>query len=390
MNTYSSDSHPSSSSDASRGPAPRGPAGISVPAANPSTATTPASRDADTRLPGGERALVLGGGGSTGNAWLLGVLAGLLDGGVDVTRPDLTIGTSAGATATAQLAWAEPAELYAAAATPLPGPPAGRSPTDRTTGPLDGGGALLDQPADPSPPSAEPDAAPSTPSGRNRPTRDHRPQSPAPQGNCRVNRASAMMERTSRLIAESADLPEYRRRLGAAARDLLEDNPSWPERWRGTVAARLPRAQWPEHRLLLTAVDAVSGEPVCFDNHSGVELIDAVAASCASGLPYPIDEVPYLDGGYRRNENADLAAGHRRVLVLSPFGGRSRTPAAWGQQLAAQVDELRGAGSRVETIFPDRDLTGATAMDLSLRPAAADLGHRQGVGVAARIGEFWS
>ena len=50
-----------------------------------------------------ERALVLGGGGSTGNAWLIGVLAGLFDAGLDVTTADLTVGTSAGSTAAAQI-----------------------------------------------------------------------------------------------------------------------------------------------------------------------------------------------------------------------------------------------------------------------------------------------
>ena len=59
-------------------------------------------------------ALVLGGGGSTGNAWLIGVIAGLFDAGLDVTTADLTIGTSAGSTAAAQLAGATPTELLAA------------------------------------------------------------------------------------------------------------------------------------------------------------------------------------------------------------------------------------------------------------------------------------
>src|SRR5215218_1240290 len=59
-------------------------------------------------------ALVLGGGGSTGNAWLLGVIAGLFDAGLDVTTADLTIGTSAGSTAAAQIAGATPTELLAA------------------------------------------------------------------------------------------------------------------------------------------------------------------------------------------------------------------------------------------------------------------------------------
>ena len=100
------------------------------------------------------------------------------------------------------------------------------------------------------------------------------------------------------------------------------------------------------------------------------ELVDAVAASTSNGFgvpPYIIGDSRYIDGGYRRNENADLAAGYERVLVLSPFGGRSRHPEEWGMQLAAQVDELRAGGSRVETIFPDGDsLTafGTNMMDL--------------------------
>src|SRR5512132_1837905 len=62
----------------------------------------------------GERALVLGGGGSTGNAWLIGVIAGLFDAGLDVTEADLVIGTSAGSTAAAQMAGATATELLAA------------------------------------------------------------------------------------------------------------------------------------------------------------------------------------------------------------------------------------------------------------------------------------
>src|SRR6187401_1836909 len=65
-------------------------------------------------------ALVLGGGGSTGNAWLIGVVAGLFDAGLDVTAADLTVGTSAGSTAAAQLAGATPTELFAAIVTAAP------------------------------------------------------------------------------------------------------------------------------------------------------------------------------------------------------------------------------------------------------------------------------
>ena len=66
---------------------------------SPDSSPAPDSSNSDQSVPPfpvGERALVLGGGGSTGNAWLIGVVAGLFDAGLDVTAADLTVGTSAG------------------------------------------------------------------------------------------------------------------------------------------------------------------------------------------------------------------------------------------------------------------------------------------------------
>jgi len=288
-------------------------------------------------------ALVLGGGGSAGNAWLIGVLAGLLDAGLDVTEADLVIGTSAGSTAAAQISSATPAELLASilAASPPPGTrPAG---SDRGPVPV-------------------------------MPVTNH-------------------LETTSTIIAAAADAADMRRRMGAWAleRAAACDGSA---RWRATVAARLPGQHWPQRRLLITAVNAHTGEPVVFDRHSGVELVDAVAASCSSALAYGIGGSRYIDGGYRTNaENADLAAGYARVLVTSPFGGRSRTPVGWGMHLSTQIDELRAGGSRVETIFPDsssRSAFGDNVMDLSTRPPAAEAGYDQGGVLAERLTEFWS
>jgi NTE family protein len=182
--------------------------------------------------------------------------------------------------------------------------------------------------------------------------------------------------------------------LGAAALDLdAASDGSRQEQWRATVAARLPTQAWPERTILITAVDAETGEPVVFDRHSGVDLVDAVAASCSSGRPYRIADGRYIDGGYRSNaDNADLAAGSARVLVLSPFAGRTRTPMAWGLHLETQVEELRASGSSVETLFPDRSaehLFGANAMDPSLRPPAAQAGYDQGRVAAGQLTDFW-
>ena len=289
----------------------------------------------------GERALVLGGGGSAGNAWLIGVVAGLLEAGLDATIADLLIGTSAGATAAAQLAGASPARLLAdilAAA-----------PAQRTAS---GGGRV--------PPAS----------------------------------VSEGMRRTGEIIAAAADPADMRRRLGAAALDMAAaSDGSWQSQWRATVASRLPGRDWPQQAVLITAVDAGTGEPVVFDRHSGVDLADAVAASCASGLPYGIGGNRYIDGGYRRSsENADLAAGYGRVLVLSPLGGRSRAPLEWGMHLAAQVDELRAGGSRVETILPDGDSLdafGGNMMDFSTRAPAARAGFGQGKALAGQLAGFW-
>src|SRR5215471_12602642 len=116
------------------------------------------------------RALVFGGGGSTGNAWLIGVIAGLFEAGLDVTTADLTIGTSAGSTAAAQLAGATPTELLAAilVAHPQQRPGPGGSGQGRAT---------------------------------SRPVTDH-------------------LERIRSIIASAQDAADMRRRMGAAALEM--------------------------------------------------------------------------------------------------------------------------------------------------------------------------
>ncbi|RKR29883.1 patatin-like phospholipase family protein [Arthrobacter oryzae] len=291
--------------------------------------------------PADQRALVLGGGGSAGNAWLIGVIAGLFDAGLDVTGADLIIGTSAGSTAAAQITGATPADLFAAILSAAP------QPRPASTG-SDGGRAGMGQ--------------------------------------------ANHMERTSRIIAAAKDAADMRRRMGAAALEMAAALDGSGPRWRATVATRLPSQHWPDQPVLITAVNAHTGEPVVFDRHSGVDLVDAVAASCASSFAYSTGHSSYIDGGYRRNENADLAAGYGRVLVLSPLGGRTRHPLDWGMQLAAQVNELRAGGGRVESILPDSgslNAFGTNLMDLSTRPPAARAGYKQGRTLAGQLTEFW-
>jgi NTE family protein len=293
------------------------------------------------------RALVLAGGGAAGNAWQLGLIAGLSDAGVDLTEADLIIGTSAGSTLAAQItSGTRPADLYAAILTEVPQPQTG----DAGSG-----------------------------SGR-------APHFSGPN----------YMEWSNGIIGSAEDASDMRRRMGAAALEMDTSDGSSRTRWRDIVAARLPSQRWPEQPVLIAAVDAHTGEPVVFDRHSGIDLVDAVAASTSNGFgpfpPYRIGENRYINGGYRRNENADLAAGYALVLVLSPFGGRSRMPLDWGMDLATQVDELHAGGSRVEAVFPDAgagDVFDANALNPSTRLRAARGGYVQGRALAEMLAEIW-
>jgi predicted acylesterase/phospholipase RssA len=80
-------------------------------------------------------ALVLGGGGAAGQAWQIGVIAGLAEAGLDLTEAaDLVAGTSSGSTTAAQVRSGIPAaELLASVLSP-PVQPVGQRLRTRTRG----------------------------------------------------------------------------------------------------------------------------------------------------------------------------------------------------------------------------------------------------------------
>ena len=84
---------------------------------------------------------------------------------------------------------------------------------------------------------------------------------------------------------------------------------------------------WPEKRVLIVTVNADTGERRAFDRDSGIDLVDAVIASTASfGWPPTLFQGEhYIDGGFYSSDNADLAAGFDRVMILAlkPTPGRS-------------------------------------------------------------------
>jgi hypothetical protein len=78
------------------------------------------------------------------------------------------------------------------------------------------------------------------------------------------------------------------------------------------------------------------------------------------------------------------------IILRSGHGIRQHRSLRRGP-IAAR-EKLRAGGSRVETVFPDRDaehLFGANTMDQSLRLEAARAGHEHGRAPAELSPDFW-
>ena len=162
---------------------------------------------------------------------------------------------------------------------------------------------------------------------------------------------------------------------------------------RKIIGAQLPMHDWPAQRIFIAAVNAETGERRAFDRRSGIDLVDAVIATTASfgASPVVFDGHHYIDGGYYSSDNADLAIGYERVLILalhSPPEAMRLVP------IEAGVEALRAAGAGVEVAHPDEDtLAALVATGGQMNPAsgapAAIAGRKQGRSAGERIAAFW-
>lgn len=158
---------------------------------------------------------------------------------------------------------------------------------------------------------------------------------------------------------------------------------------RAVIAQRLPSHDWPDRVLRLTAVDAATGELVVFDRHSGVTLVDAVAASCAvPGVwpPVTIGNRRYLDGGVASSINLAVADDCEAAVVLVPADRAA--PSAFGGGAAA---EIAGFAGRAFDIFADDTSLaafGPNPLDPRCRVASALAGRAQGRRIADVVAQF--
>jgi NTE family protein len=278
------------------------------------------------------RALVLGGGGVAGVAWEAGMITGLRDAGVDLTGPDLIVGTSAGSIVGSLIGHgvdlAEAIEQLAAEA-------------DRPG----------ERPAD----SADADM-------------------------------DAVMAAFGILFDPNLDPQDARAQVGALALAAQVDGQAARL---AEIEKRMPSQEWPKLRLLITTVDTADGAFVVWDSESGVPLPRAVTSSCAVPCVFPPVEINgrrYMDGGARSVTNADLARGASAVVILEPM--------AHLLPRTALERELRELGTaQVATIGPDQaaiDVFGVDVLDPTLWRPAFQAGRKQAAVAADDVRVVWT
>jgi NTE family protein len=166
------------------------------------------------------------------------------------------------------------------------------------------------------------------------------------------------------------------RRIGAVA--LATQTVPEPVR-RKVIEQRLPSHDWPDRVLRLTAIDVVTGELVVFDRGSGVELVDAVAASCAvpgAWPPVTIAGRRYMDGGVASSVNLGVAGDCDVAVVLVPSGVDA--PAPFGGGPRAEIAAFAGPAFAVFADDSSLAAFGPNPLDPRCRIPSALAGRAQG------------
>lgn len=286
------------------------------------------------------RALVLGGGGPVGIAWESGLLAGLLEAGVDLTGADTIVGTSAGSVVGARIALGEtPADLLTQGREAIEGA-AGTHATAIDPEVFLAMGIAMFEALSGTKPMAE------------------------------------AIAQLGRMAVDATTIPED---------DFVR-----------LISSQSLDGAWPDRDYRCTAVDVESGEFTVWTAASGVPLAKAVASSCSVPAIFPpitIDGRRYMDGGVVSGTNAGLVEGAEEVVIVSVM---SRALPMVGDLLRKGLDEeiatLEASGSAVQLIeFDDATVEAAAGnlMAFDNSEAVVACGLAQGRAEAERIGALW-
>jgi len=283
--------------------------------------------------------LVMGGGGLVGIAWELGVLAGLQEAaGLDPTSAAVIVGSSAGSVSGAQAALGR--DLGDLVERQLRTASSQRAP-----------------------------AAAGTAGSRTAPDADRAGNSGQPR--------SVPDEILEAMMSSTGSIEERAAKIGQMAMEA--DVPMEEDAYVESFRSFLGTDRWPEVDLRVTTAEVETGRSVLWSRHDGIDLVRAVASSCAIPCFFPpvsFRGKHYVDGprgGYMARLAGEKALDG--VLFVGPN-------AAMPPQLTRQVEleELAEKGMPVVMVTGGNVMAGI-GMDLmnpAMRARAAEAGVADG------------
>jgi NTE family protein len=298
-------------------------------------------------------ALVLGAGGTLGEAWIRGVLSGMESAseGLDFTQCEYFVGTSAGSIVAAALA-------------------AGRRPEAGDRAAREWGAR-----------AAEQERGPDRSLGAS------------------LRSLGGELARTAGRLGATAAAPLTPFALaglapaGRAVRAAALARAPRPDRRLDSLGAHIDslNAQF-DGRLRIAVVERRTGRRVMFGAPGAppASVRDAVLASCAVPwlfAPVRVGGREYVDGGVWSPTNLDAAPGGRgaRVLCLAPTATAGPLRAPTNTALVAEEMALKARGMRVRTVTPDAAAVmaiGQNLMDRSRAEGVLDAAFAQGRAMA--------
>lgn len=285
----------------------------------------------------GDYGVVLGGGGVLGVSWEIGVLAALSEAGVDLLGGAASVvGTSAGSlVATRMLLGTTVAELVEEQRQPTTAPGAGGPPLD----------------------------------------------------------TDLFLELYGRWTNTPAMTEEVAQACGELA---LKATTIGESEWVGYFAEILGAPSWPQRDLRLVAVSCDSGERAAWSPTSGVDLVAAVASSCAvPGMFPPVtvepgSEARYTDGGLWSGTNADLLSneGLDSVVIIEPMSAVKLPLGEFSARaLLGEITALTATDTQVATVSPSADYAdlGMELMNVEKRVVGLEIGLRDGAAAVETV-----
>ena len=294
---------------------------------------------------GAQNAIAFGGGGEWFVAWMAGYANGLLEGGVDLAKADVTIGTSAGAIVGAAIKGGRLADLNA---------------------------ALKELGANPELANKE----------------------------LNISLGAASQTRARSVMGDTVSItPTTLQEIGRAA---MASHNAPDDQYIASVQGLLGLTDWPAGHHT-TATDCYTGESVIVDSTSGVSIAAAAAASSSlPGVNGPtwLDDRLCMDGGVSLSStHAGMLEGAGFVLIIAMFDFKANPPTKVNPSfgIAERVNPgtaereaaaLRATGSKVHVAIanpdPETDFMDAGTMD-----AAMKSGVDRGKADAPTVATLW-